>query len=88
MATALTELLIGHDAAIVERHDPLGARGDVGIVCRDHEREGEPRLQRVDQVEDPRAGVGVELPRRLIAQQKVRLLPERPRDRDPLRLAA
>ena len=47
-----------------------------------------PRLERVDQVQDPRSGVGVELAGRLIAQQHVRLLGKRTRDRDALRLAA
>ena len=46
------------------------------------------RLQRVDQVEHPRAGVGVELAGRLVAEQQRRPLRERPRDRHPLGLAA
>ena len=46
------------------------------------------RLERVDQVEHPRAGVGVEVAGRLVAQQQRRPLRKRARDRDTLRLAA
>ena len=45
-------------------------------------------LQRVDQVEHALAGVRVEVAGRLVAEQQLRLLGERARDRDPLRLAA
>ena len=46
------------------------------------------RLERIDQVEYALAGVGVEMPGRLVAQEQLRLLGERARDRDALRLAA
>jgi len=44
-------------------------RGDVGIVGCDHEREPELALERLDQVEHPLAGIGVEMPGRLVAEQ-------------------
>ena len=69
-------------------HDALATRGDVRVVRRDHEREAELLAQRVDQVEHARGGVGVEVAGRLVAQQHVGLLRERPRDRGALRLAA
>ncbi len=55
---------------------------------RDDEREPELALERVDQVEHALAGVGVEMPGRLVAEEQLRLLGERARDRDALRLAA
>src|SRR5204863_3309694 len=53
----------------------------------DDEREPELLLKRVDQVEDTLARVGVEVAGRLVAQEQLGLLRERPRDRDALRLS-
>src|SRR5207302_9016500 len=61
---------------------------DVGVVGGDHERESELLLKRHDQVQDARAGVGVEIPGWLIAEQQSRSLCERARDRHALSLAA
>ena len=47
--------------------------GDVVVVRRDDEREAELGLQRLDQVEHALAGVRVEVARRLVAQQQLRL---------------
>ena len=63
-------------------------RRDVGIVGGDHQREAELVAQRLDQVEHALPGVRVEVAGRLVAQQQLGLLGERPGDRDPLRLAA
>ena len=47
------------------------ARGDVGVVGGDDEREAELALQRVDQVEHALARVGVEVAGRLVAEQQL-----------------
>ena len=57
------------------------------VVGRDDEREAELVLQRVDQIEHALGRVGVEVGRRLVAEQEVGPLCEGASDRDPLRLA-
>ena len=76
-------------ASARRRARPHGHSGrDVGVVGRGDQREAELGLQRVDQVEHARAGVGVEVAGRLVAQQQRRALGERAGDRHALRLAA
>ena len=74
--------------AVVQLDRATEARGDVGVVRRDDEREAELGLQRLDQVEHALARVGVEMAGRLVAEQQLGPLGERARDRDALRLAA
>ena len=61
---------------------------DVRVVGGDHQREAELVADRVDQVEHPLAGVGVEVAGRLVAEQQLGPLGQRPGDRDPLLLPA
>src|SRR5581483_3930968 len=85
---SLRRALLANDGPVRELELAPVASGDVGVVGRDDEREAELGLERVDQVEHALARVGVEVARRLVAQQELGLLDERARDRDSLRLAA
>ena len=57
-------------------------------VRRDHERKAQLPLERLDHVEHPGAGVGVELPGGLVTEQELRTLGERPRHRNSLGFSA
>ena len=87
-AAILIARLLADDGSVLQLDRALEPRGDVGVVGRDDEREAELALQRLDQVEHALARVRVEVPGRLVAEQQLRLLRERARDRDALRLAA
>ena len=75
-------------AAVVQLDLAVEARRDVGVVGRDHEREAELLPERLDQVEHALAGVRVEVPGRLVAEQQLRALGERAGERDALGLTA
>src|SRR5687768_994244 len=78
---------VAGDPAIPEDHHPPGMGGDVGLVG--HHDDGLPLV--VQGLEDPHdllAGGAVEVAGRLVGQQDGRLVHQRPRDRDPLPLAA
>ena len=62
--------------------------GNVWVVCRDGEGEAALGLERVDEIQHPFAGIGVEVARRFVAQQELRLLGQGAGDRDTLLLAA
>src|SRR5262245_9568314 len=63
------------------------ARGDRMLVRHEHERVA-GAVQLVEKREDLRAGGRVEVARRLVGKQELRLRDERTRDRDALALAA
>ena len=64
----------------------MGVPGQLIVVG--HEDEGDPRLpvQLQDEVEDLLPRPGVQVPRRLVAVDDLRLVEERPGDRRPLPL--
>ena len=67
---------------------PLGALGHRRVVGHDDEREAAVAPEPFQQVHDLVAGLLVEVAGRLVGEQHVGLLHERPRDRDALLLAA
>src|SRR5256884_4164033 len=83
----LEDGLVVRDHAIAHAHDAPAVRGDVGLV-RDHD-DGLPELvEPLEDREDLRARVGVEVPRRLVREDHRGIVEQRPRDRDALLLSA
>ncbi len=75
------------DQAVAEHHRPLGVLRDVRFVGDQHDRLAvvvEPLEHRHDLL----GGLRVEVPGRLVGQDQLGIVDERPRDRDALLLAA
>ncbi len=80
--------LIGVDLAILE-HDAAAALGAHGRVVGDDDQGGAGVfVQVVEEIEDRRAGFGIEVARGLIGQEKQRIIHQRPRHGDALLLPA
>src|SRR5688500_7510709 len=73
--------------AVLQAHDALPVRGDVGLV-RDDDDRLTVSVQLVEQREDLGARLRVEVTGRLVGEQARRIRDERARDRDALALAA
>jgi hypothetical protein len=83
------EIRIGRDhPAVVERQDAVGHIEDAGIVRDDHHGAPLGARQRLDEVDDLVAGLGVERGRRLVRHDHARLPGESSRDRHALLLSA
>jgi hypothetical protein len=88
-AAARDQLVVGPDLgrpAALEHDDAVG-RPDRREAVRDHQRrpvQGQARQRLLDQT----LGLGVDRRGRLVQDQDRRVLQERPRDREPLLLAA
>jgi hypothetical protein len=74
--------------AVGQEHDPLRVRGRHRVVSNHHHRLPELSDAAAQQVEDFGAGVGVEVPGRLVREHDGREADQRAGDRDPLLLAA
>src|SRR5207249_6712591 len=74
------------DDAVAHAHYAPAVRGDIGLVG-DHD-DGLPELvEPLEDREDLRARVGVEVPRRLVRENHRGIVEQRPRDRDALLLS-
>ncbi len=83
---AALEVLDPLDVPIEEVDDAVGAVGDVSLVGDDeHRRPG--RVKLVEEVQNVRLGVGIEVPRRFVGQHDRRVVDQCSRERDPLSLA-
>ena len=83
------EIRIGLDhPAVVERQDPVGHIEDAGVVRDNHHGASLGARQRLNDVDDFVARVGVERGRRLVGHDHARLAGEGSRDRHPLLLSA
>ena len=78
---------LGLDAAVAHAHDAIGGGRDV-VVVRDHQDRLAARVQPAEQLEHLVAALGVERAGGLVGEQQRGLVGERPRDREPLALAA
>ncbi len=78
----------GADEPVLELDHAVTACRHVHIVGGQHQREAVLVVQRGDEIENPLARVGIEVPGRLVAQQQFRPLCQRTGDRDALRLTA
>jgi hypothetical protein len=74
-----TSRALPHKTAFLELEHAIVPSRDVLVMGRRHERETELTLKRIDQVEDPRTRVGVELAGRLVAKKERRMLAKRTR---------
>ena len=63
------------------------ARGEIEVVCDQHQRGPELMIELLDQLHDSLARLPVEIAGRLIGEQNPRLVGEGPRKGDPLLLA-
>jgi 16S rRNA (cytidine1402-2'-O)-methyltransferase len=75
-------------AAIAQRHHPGAALGDHAVVRHDQNCRTEALVNVANQRQDVRAGVGIEVARRLVGKQDRRVDRQRPRDCDALALAS
>ena len=74
--------------AVADAQDAFRLRGDAVVVRDEQHRHPVLVAHAAEQVEDLRAGLGVERAGRLVREQQPRPVRERARDRDPLALAA
>ena len=74
-------------AAFLQLEHSAVSSCDVLVVGRRHKGKPELTLECIDEIEDPSAGVGVELAGRLVAEEERGVLPERARQSDALPLA-
>src|SRR3954447_5213538 len=80
--------VVAHEAAALERdHAAAHLVDHLAVVRRHHDRRA-GAVDAVEQLHDPDRGVGIEVARRLVADQKRRVVDDRARDRDALLLAA
>src|SRR5262245_14328928 len=63
-------------------------RGEIQVVRHEHDRRLRFTVERVEQRDDSRAGLAVEIARRLIGKEDARRIGERARDRYALLFAA
>ena len=77
-----------HQAPILHPDHPAGALCDVGIVRDDDDRPAALHRELKQEVDDFRARLGVEVSRRLVGEQHVRLVRESTRDCHTLLLAS
>ncbi len=75
------------NASILQTHDPIRSVGDRRIMRNHHDRKALTVLLG-DEIQDLRAGLLVEVARRLIGQQDLRVVHQCPGDRNALALAA
>ena len=76
------------DAAVAQMDDAVGARGNFRIVRDDDHRQPVVPEQAAKQIEDGRAGFGIEISRRFIRQQQRGTICQRAGDGDALFFAA
>ena len=77
-----------HGPAIAQHQPFVGNRGDIGIVCDDHERDASVFAYLQQQIEHVAAVRAVEIAGRFVGEDQRRIVGQRPRDRDALLLAA
>ncbi len=80
--------LVAHDDALVELDDPLAHLVDHLVVVRRHDHGRARLVDAVEQLHDPDARGGVEVPGGLVGQQDRRPVDEGPCDGDALLLTA
>jgi len=76
------------DSTVAHAEQDRRQRGDVAIVCDEDEGLAVGRDDVAEKGEDLAAGVGVEVPGRLVGEEDAWSVGERARDRDALLLAA
>src|SRR5204862_43047 len=76
------------DASVPDVHDSPGTGHQGGIVRGEDERAVGGRVDLAEEIEDARAGVGVEIRGRLVSDHELRIAGHRARDRHALALAA
>src|SRR6185503_13733713 len=79
--------LIRHHAPVTERDEPVGVRGERGIVGDEDERAAERAVEAQDQLDDLLAGGGVEIAGGLVGEEHRRPARHRARDGHALLLA-
>src|SRR4029079_17974225 len=80
--------LVPGELPALERDHALAHLVDHLAVVRDHEDRRAGAIDAVEELHDPDARVGVEVPGRLVADEERRVVDDGPRDRDALLLAA
>src|SRR5579872_2272123 len=79
---------VRHDLAVLERDDPRTVFRDGLLVRDEHDRDAAIVLEALEDVHDLDAGAAVEISGGLVREQDRRIVQQRPRDGDPLLLAA
>src|SRR4051794_19318088 len=77
-----------HDAAVIERHRPATDTADELTIVRGDDYGRPARVDFPEEVHDLEREVRIEVARRLVGKDQLRVVHERPRDRDALLLAA
>src|SRR5580692_11402639 len=79
---------LAHYGPVGEEDDPVGVRGAVRVVGHHDDRLAKFPHRPPEECEQFRGGGGVQVARRLVREDEVRLVDQRPGTRDPLLLAA
>src|SRR6185312_9701734 len=79
---------VRHDAAVAQPNDALGARGERQVVRDEYDRRLRLAVERLEQLDNVRSGLAVEVASRLVGKENARRVGEGARDRDALLLAA
>ena len=84
----LGKLLVARDPAVQKVDPAAGPRGQIGVVRHEDERRPRPLPEPLERPEDHLPRCAIEVPGRLIGQEKGRGWSERARQRDSLLLPA
>src|SRR5262249_28724824 len=80
--------LVAREPTVLERDHATAHLVHHLAVVRDHEDRRAAAVDAVEQLHDPDGGVGIEVSRRLVADEQRRMVDDGTRDRDALLLAA
>ncbi len=80
--------LVGEDAAIAHRHRASGISGDIGLVRHQDDGDALLAIELRQRLHDLVRGTRIEIAGGLVGKEQARRIDQRPRDRDPLLLAA